>query len=322
MNATRDHHSPAQLAKDRRVAGDVLPHLAERSARRRSTRGALVEGSRVYWDESVYYQFEAREIDEIEECTNRLNECCLQAVQHVIDHDLFARVGIPAHYIEWVKRSWSATSTRSMAASTCATTARARRSCSNTTPTRRPVCWRPRSFSGTGSRMPGPRTINSTAIHEKLIDIFKTLRTVHEGRFYFAALAGNLEDFMTVNYLRDCAMQAGLGHRIHQRGGHRLASGPSAIHRPERTAHRAVLQALSLGMDDARTLWPELVARHMRLVRAAVEDGAEQQGHPGDSAELFPDSPYLLDGLVRTIGIRANTCASRSTGGKAATSRW
>ena len=168
----------------------------------------VVEGSRTYWDESVYYQFDRREIDEIEQCTNRLNECCLQAVQHVIDHDCFAQVGIGAPYVDWVKRSWSATSTRSTVASTLATTAGARRSCSNTTPTRRQAFWKPRSFSGTGSKIVRPLDDQFNSIHEKLIDIFRTLRTVHSGRFYFAALAGNLEDFMTVNYLRDCAMQA------------------------------------------------------------------------------------------------------------------
>jgi glutathionylspermidine synthase len=35
------------------------------------------------------------------------------------------------------------------------------------------------------------------------------LKDKWEGRFYFAALSENLEDYMTVNYLRDVAMQAG-----------------------------------------------------------------------------------------------------------------
>ncbi|MGA2258194.1 MAG: glutathionylspermidine synthase family protein, partial [Thermoguttaceae bacterium] len=38
---------------------------------------------------------------------------------------------------------------------------------------------------------------------------FKELREHSNQRFYFAAMAGYLEDYMTVNYLRDVAIQAG-----------------------------------------------------------------------------------------------------------------
>jgi len=47
------------------------------------------------------------------------------------------------------------------------------------------------------------------SIHERLLEIFRTLHQLHEGRFYFTAVSGNLEDFMTANYLRDVAIQAG-----------------------------------------------------------------------------------------------------------------
>jgi glutathionylspermidine synthase len=166
-------------------------------------------GSRTYWDESVYYQFDQREIDEIERCTNRLNECCLQAVQHVIDQDLFASAGIPAPFIDWVKRSWERDEHTIYG--------RFDLSYSGQGP---PKLLEYNADTPTGlleaaviqwfwlkDARTGDDQFNS--LHERLIEIFKTLRTVHEGRFYFAALAGNLEDFITVNYLRDCAMQAG-----------------------------------------------------------------------------------------------------------------
>src|SRR5262249_13641014 len=47
------------------------------------------------------------------------------------------------------------------------------------------------------------------SIHDKLLEFFKEFKAGREATFYFAALAENLEDFMTVNYLRDCAMQSG-----------------------------------------------------------------------------------------------------------------
>ena len=49
----------------------------------------------VYWDESVCYQFTAREIDELEAATNELQARCLDAAQHVIDKNRFAEFGIP-----------------------------------------------------------------------------------------------------------------------------------------------------------------------------------------------------------------------------------
>lgn len=70
------------------------------------SRIPIVEGSRPYWDESAYYQFDAREIDEIEKCTYALNECCLKVVDHIIRQDLFAEVGVPPSHVDWVKRSW------------------------------------------------------------------------------------------------------------------------------------------------------------------------------------------------------------------------
>src|SRR5437867_132010 len=40
---------------------------------------------RPYWDESVYYRFTSREIDELEAATYALDKMCLEAAQHVVD---------------------------------------------------------------------------------------------------------------------------------------------------------------------------------------------------------------------------------------------
>ena len=47
-------------------------------------------------------------------------------------------------------------------------------------------------------------------IHERLIEAWKEPRPSRRGPVYFTACAANLEDYMTVTYLRDTAMQAGL----------------------------------------------------------------------------------------------------------------
>ena len=42
-----------------------------------------------YWDESAYYQFSMREVDVLEKATYDLWDMCLEAVQHVIDKNLY-----------------------------------------------------------------------------------------------------------------------------------------------------------------------------------------------------------------------------------------
>jgi glutathionylspermidine synthase len=48
-----------------------------------------------YWDESVYYEMEMSEILFIEKATAELWDLCLGAVQHVMDHNLYNKFGIP-----------------------------------------------------------------------------------------------------------------------------------------------------------------------------------------------------------------------------------
>ena len=49
-----------------------------------------------YWNESAYYEFTSAQVDELEAATNKLQEMCLTAVQHVIDKDRFQEMSIPA----------------------------------------------------------------------------------------------------------------------------------------------------------------------------------------------------------------------------------
>lgn len=169
----------------------------------------LAEGSRPYWDESAFYQFERAEIDEIEKCTYALNECCLQAVEHVIADNLFHHLGVPASHVAWIVRSWERDEHTIYGRFDLAY--------DGTCP---PKLLEYNADTPTGlleaaviqwywlkDCQPDGDQFNS--LHERLVEIFKILRPIQPGRFHFAALAQNLEDFMTVNYLRDCAMQAG-----------------------------------------------------------------------------------------------------------------
>lgn len=56
-------------------------------------------------------------------------------------------------------------------------------------------------------KFPAYKQFNS--IHERLIEAWGIIKKQTPGVMYFAALGGNVEDYMTVNYLRDTAIQAG-----------------------------------------------------------------------------------------------------------------
>jgi len=60
----------------------------------------------LYWDESVCYRFTAAEVDILEAATNELHRICLEAVQHVIDSNLFSRFRIPDRFAPLIKNSW------------------------------------------------------------------------------------------------------------------------------------------------------------------------------------------------------------------------
>jgi glutathionylspermidine synthase len=59
-----------------------------------------------YWNEKVCYHFSQAEIEEIESATLELHNMCLNAVQYVIDHDLFDRLHIPPKFVPYIKQSW------------------------------------------------------------------------------------------------------------------------------------------------------------------------------------------------------------------------
>lgn len=60
----------------------------------------------VYWDESVFYSFDLAQIEALEKATNTLNEMCLEAVQHVIDHRRFRELDIDARMENLCIDSW------------------------------------------------------------------------------------------------------------------------------------------------------------------------------------------------------------------------
>ena len=162
-----------------------------------------------YWDETAFYRFTAPEIDAIERATYALNEMCLQAVQLIIDTNLFPRFGIPPNVAQYIVRSWDRDELTIYGRFDLAfdgTSAPKLLEYNADTPTSLLEAaviqwhWMKDLF---------PRADQFNSIHERLIEAWAA-KSNPPGTMYFTSISGNMEDYMTATYLRDTAMQAGL----------------------------------------------------------------------------------------------------------------
>jgi glutathionylspermidine synthase len=164
-----------------------------------------------YWDESACYQFTAYEVDTIELATQTLHDMFMALVQEVIDERMFGLFQIPREYEEYVIRSWEE---------------------------RQPSVYGrfDLAYDGVGT----PRMLEYNAdtptalveaavaqwfwlkdidergdqfnsIHDRLIDAWKGIRERDGGPVHFTAMTkvDSPEDYITAEYMRDTAIQAG-----------------------------------------------------------------------------------------------------------------
>lgn len=60
----------------------------------------------VYWREDIAYAFSEEEVEKLYAAALELNRLCLAAVEHVIERDLFVRLGIGTRAGAWIRESW------------------------------------------------------------------------------------------------------------------------------------------------------------------------------------------------------------------------
>ncbi|MDQ5984770.1 MAG: putative acid--amine ligase YgiC [Syntrophus sp. SKADARSKE-3] len=165
-----------------------------------------------YWDETVYYEFSAEQIDHLEEVTENVYAMCLELVDHVIRNDLFEQLSIPEAFWDYVKTSWRE---------------------------ERPTIYGRFDFHYDGRSEPKLLEFNAdtptslfeasvvqyywlqdfdsakdqfNSIHEKLLEVIKNrICPQTNGKIlYFSCVKESLEDYTTTEYIRDVAMQAGV----------------------------------------------------------------------------------------------------------------
>jgi glutathionylspermidine synthase len=163
-----------------------------------------------YWNEAAFYEFTAREVEILEAATNELEKMSLAAVQHIIDNKLYAQMGIPESAVALVEASWDAEPPSLYGRfdlAYCGDGAPKLLEYNADTPT-----------SLIESAVAQWYWLEDThaardqfnSIHERLIGLWKELAPcLPGGRIDFCSM-DDAEDEMTVAYLLDTAVQAGL----------------------------------------------------------------------------------------------------------------
>ena len=172
-----------------------------------STEGA-------YWDETAYYSFTPAEIEEIEKATKTLWELCLSAVQYVIDNKLYSRMNIPENYIPYIEKTWDEDHPSVYG--------------------RFDLCYKKGKIKMLEFNADTPTSLYEAgivqwfwlqdvaknkdqfnSIHEQLIAYWKYLKVyLQPGKLHFSCVKDSLEDLTNTEYLRDCAMQAGIETKL------------------------------------------------------------------------------------------------------------
>jgi glutathionylspermidine synthase len=159
-----------------------------------------------YWKEDAYYQFSMADITKIETATNELWKMCLEAVQHVVNHKLYPLFSIPEKAIKLIEKTWN-----------------------DDVPSiygRFDFGYEFNADTPTSLFEAGivqwfwlqdfDKNLDQfNSVHERLIGYWKYLKPyLKEGPVHFACIKDSLEDLTTIEYVRDCAIQAGLETKL------------------------------------------------------------------------------------------------------------
>jgi glutathionylspermidine synthase len=233
----------------------------------------------------------------LEDATNKLHAMCLEAAQHIIDQRLFLRLGIPAHIIPLIEAAWEQEPPSLYGRFDLAYDGLGPPKLleyNADTPTSLVEAsvvqwfWLQDVF---------PTKDQFNSMHERLIEHWKGLKLFLQGdRVHFAGM-DDIEDGMTLAYLRDTAQQAG------------IACDTLLINQIGVTTDGFFTDADDRVIESIFKLypWEWIVAEDERFVHALQQRGTSMQwiepvwkmllSNKGLLAvlwEMFPESPYLL----------------------------
>jgi glutathionylspermidine synthase len=263
-----------------------------------------------YWDESAFYLFEAKEVDEIERATAALDALCLKAVEHVIENQLFALFGIPHEYTDWITRSWEQDEHTIYGRFDLAFDGQGTPKLleyNADTPTAlleaAVIQW---YWLKDRLALVSPVDRNQfdqlNSIHERLIEAWASVKSDFGDIAYFSAVSDSLEDQMTVHYLRDTATQAGFSTRF-------LTMPQIGWH--ERRGTFTDLKETAIGLMFKLYPWEWMIREQFgkHLPRSATrwleppwKMILSNKAILPILWELFPENPYLLKASFEPFG--------------------
>ncbi|OTA19884.1 putative acid--amine ligase YgiC [Xenorhabdus beddingii] len=171
-----------------------------------------------YWSEEAYYQFTLNQVEEIEDATTELHQMCLQVVEKVVNsEELLAKFQIPKHCWEFVRSSWVTSQPSLYSRLDLAYDGKnPPKLLENNADT--PTSLYESAFFqwiwledqiNAGHLPSNADQFNS--LQEKLIDRFVQLREKHGfGLLHMTCCQDTEEDRGTIQYLQDCAAEAGI----------------------------------------------------------------------------------------------------------------
>lgn len=175
-----------------------------------------------YWDESVAYAFTLEQIErDIEAPTDAIEQLCFAFIEKAIgDEEILSRLAIPAEQWDFIRESWQRGDRNLYGRLDLAYDGRGPAKLleyNADTPTglfeSSVVQWDWLEQAMARGALP-PECDQFNSLHERLIAAFAQLREPSPYRLHLTCVQNSNEDKGTVDYLMDCAVQAGLDARF------------------------------------------------------------------------------------------------------------
>lgn len=179
--------------------------------------GYHTDGELPYWIDSYYYSISEDFADQVFDATTELWDMCIKAVDHVISNKKYELFQIPLFIQEHIEKSWEGDSPSiygrfDFAYDRSNDQLKVLEFNADT----------PTSLFETGviqwhwmQHYFGTTKDQFNSVHEQLISSWKAIIPYLKGNtLHFTCMRDTLEDLTNVEYLRDCAMQAGIHTKL------------------------------------------------------------------------------------------------------------
>lgn len=186
---------------------EALSDIAERYG-----FGFTVIDGKKYWDESAFYQFTLKQIEEdLEDPTNELHGMLLQAAEKVIDsNELLRKFAIPEESWQAIRDSWERSDPTVYGRLDLCYDGKGPAKlyeANYDTPT---ALFEASVFQWDWLRSEFPALDQFNSIHENLIAEWNEVRTRYDiNHAHFTGVLESVEDAFTIQYMMDTAVQAG-----------------------------------------------------------------------------------------------------------------